>query len=847
MPPLSKATQKPTNIGEQIPVTAPVVAGGPPAPPYIPNPQPGLNPFAAGPAPAVMTTPYDSVRQFTRPGTSQSRFPALPTKANPQPNASASSVATRVVKPVSTQAAAAQTTATAAQATANAALAVSFQGAYSATVSYAQGASVDSGGTIYVSLVNNNLGNTPASSPTDWQAVGGQASYIGVWSGSTNYTTGQTVSISSSLYIALQNSTNENPTTTTGYWALISGSTIFYGAFSSSAVYPAGAEVSYKGSFWIALSAVSAGNTPAPGSSYWENVGTAAILLAAYSGSVTYSIGMEVVGSDGNVYQWINSTPASGEAPPNATYWQLIGPANLDSLADGTTYKRVLATALTSNAVDPSQAGVLMKGSVPPALTAPFFYISTTSQIEWEWYGQGIFRADGTVTNIADSSQTVTGLTANTTYYFYPYFNEGTSALDWLGSEVVTPNVTGVFLDGASSPGYVTTTTSFTMPTTFSFSCWFKTTSTAVGVIFSINSGKTTLNTTNAYPLVEITAAGLIYLWAASGSEIATTAAYNDGNWHCLGISMVSGGTSYIVVDGVIAASGTVTTGTSFTGYMWLGQGSLATVTREFQGTISRAAYYTSALNASNFAALYNAQFLVGASEVDVVVSDLSASYYWKLIETSGTSAADSIGSNTGTYQGTPDTSFKLDQVSAVLAPVGSPAIAWSMPFIQGGQYQNLQGRVPLSSGAMAAATPATGSGGGSGGGGKGGGGGCFSPNTRLVTKRGNVPFSELTTEDLILTGRKTFRKAKSIQVHDFDGMMLNMGDDELVTPTHPILVGNQWPRAHTLFTDWIPYKGKIFNAEMETEELDNPLSSDTEHSYVLANGQICHNIPFIK
>jgi hypothetical protein len=277
--------------------------------------------------------------------------------------------------------------------------ALSFQGAYSATVSYSAGASVDSGGIIYISLVDGNLGNTPASSPTDWQAVGGTASYAGIWSGTASYTIGQTVSVSSSLYIALQNSTNENPTTTTGYWALISGSTIFYGAYSGTAVYPAGAEVSYNGSFWIAVSAVPAGNTPAPGSSYWENVGTAAILLAAYSGSVTYSIGMEVVGSDGNVYQWINATPASGQAPPNATYWQLVGPENLGSIANGPSSFAGTAGSLSYRPTTNPLTSVNAGSSATVDVAA--FTMATT---------QG---------NISLNSGTITSLSYGTLYYIY--------------------------------------------------------------------------------------------------------------------------------------------------------------------------------------------------------------------------------------------------------------------------------------------------------------------------------------------------------------------------------------------------------------------------------------------
>jgi hypothetical protein len=102
MPPLSEALKKPANVGEQIPVPA-AQSVSPYVPPYIPNPSPGLGIASLGPPPAVFCDSSDSIRNFTRPGVSQSRFLPAPTKANPQSNAQASSVASKQLKPVQIQ------------------------------------------------------------------------------------------------------------------------------------------------------------------------------------------------------------------------------------------------------------------------------------------------------------------------------------------------------------------------------------------------------------------------------------------------------------------------------------------------------------------------------------------------------------------------------------------------------------------------------------------------------------------------------------------------------------------------------------------------------------------------
>jgi len=110
-----------------------------------------------------------------------------------------------------------------------------------------------------------------------------------------------------------------------------------------------------------------------------------------------------------------------------------------NQIADGTDFARVVSGALTAGQVDPSKPGVLMKGSVPPTWSGAFTYVSTTSGITWNWSGLTIFRADGSKTTVANGSVSVTGLTAGTTYYFYPYWDDLASSLRWVGGGAGTP------------------------------------------------------------------------------------------------------------------------------------------------------------------------------------------------------------------------------------------------------------------------------------------------------------------------------------------------------------------------------------------------------------------------
>jgi hypothetical protein len=205
---------------------------------------------------------------------------------------------------------------------------VQFLGAWSSTVTYGVGALVDYSGTIYISLQASNLNNVPSSSPTFWQSVGAANSvFIGVWNSATAYVIGNQVTFSgtsgNAYYIALANNTNKQPDTNPSDWQQIGApnSYVFLGAYNGATAYIPGNQVSYLGSYWICISATT-GNAPGVGSSFWEQIGQAAILLQSWSSSTAYTQGMEVLYLS-SIYQCIL---ANTNQQPNIspTYWTLI-------------------------------------------------------------------------------------------------------------------------------------------------------------------------------------------------------------------------------------------------------------------------------------------------------------------------------------------------------------------------------------------------------------------------------------------------------------------------------------------------------------------------------------------
>jgi hypothetical protein len=101
----------------------------------------------------------------------------------------------------------------------------------------------------------------------------------------------------------------------------------------------------------------------------------------------------------------------------------------LDNLLDGPVFGRVVNIALTANQIDSTKSGFLATGgsTVPQIIgTVPaiFSYTSTTTTVTVTWSSFTVFFANNTTATIASGSVgPVTGLTASTTYYFYPYLD----------------------------------------------------------------------------------------------------------------------------------------------------------------------------------------------------------------------------------------------------------------------------------------------------------------------------------------------------------------------------------------------------------------------------------------
>ena len=86
-------------------------------------------------------------------------------------------------------------------------------------------------------------------------------------------------------------------------------------------------------------------------------------------------------------------------------------------------------------------------GSIPPTAGGGFQAVSTPTTITFYYDGTNgsqiltMFRANGVKSQVAAGNTLVTGLSPNTTYYFYPYFDERTQSLKWVAGTVGNPAI----------------------------------------------------------------------------------------------------------------------------------------------------------------------------------------------------------------------------------------------------------------------------------------------------------------------------------------------------------------------------------------------------------------------
>ena len=222
------------------------------------------------------------------------------------------------------------------------------------------------------------------------------------------------------------------------------------------------------------------------------------------------------------------------------------------------------------------------------------------------------------------------------------------------GAITGNPNTASTF--SGSSTGTVVTQTAVAGPDTFTVEAWVKTTSTSGGKIVGFgnaNSGNSSTFDRQVY--MDNTGRILFGTYPGAVRTVNSTAKYNDGKYHHVVASLGSSGMKLYVDDLLVGSRGDTTSGQPYSGYWRVGGDSLtgwpsAPTSAYLAGTIDDVAIYPTVLSStqvdSHFVLSGRTSTLppVPTDPYGAAVVNDNPALYWRLGESSGTSAADSGG-----------------------------------------------------------------------------------------------------------------------------------------------------------------------------------------------------------
>ena len=266
------------------------------------------------------------------------------------------------------------------------------------------------------------------------------------------------------------------------------------------------------------------------------------------------------------------------------------------------------------------------------------------------------------------------------------YFNGGGTYRDGTGAIAGDPSVP-LGLNGTS--GFVYDETAQPSPSTYSIETWFRTTTTSGGLLVGFGNNQSAASTDYDKHIYMTNSGQLVFGTYNGGTQTVTTPnAYNDGQWHYVVATQGPNGMTLYVDGARVGSNAAATTNQQYNGYWHVGADSLGSWPNQpsssyFQGVVDETAVYPNVLTPTQVATHYTlgggtvAVPPVPADSYGKAVYNDSPESYWRLDESSGSTAADaSNNGNTGAYgtgvalgtpgalPGTADTAVTLDGAS---------------------------------------------------------------------------------------------------------------------------------------------------------------------------------------
>ena len=144
--------------------------------------------------------------------------------------------------------------------------------------------------------------------------------WVGEWASNTQYESNDLVRYGGDVFVYIYGlKTSGNLTTNTTYWALVQEGLSWKGEYAAATAYKAHEVVHHANNAYVCiLSEPAAGNAP-PLATYWQLLATGVKFEGEYNNSTVYQVD-DIVYYGANTYICVQNS-AGGNLPTNATYW----------------------------------------------------------------------------------------------------------------------------------------------------------------------------------------------------------------------------------------------------------------------------------------------------------------------------------------------------------------------------------------------------------------------------------------------------------------------------------------------------------------------------------------------
>jgi hypothetical protein len=206
---------------------------------------------------------------------------------------------------------------------------------------------------------------------------------------------------------------------------------------------------------------------------------------------------------------------------------------------------------------------------------------------------------------------------------------------------------------------YIKTSQELNAPVDFEVSLWFKTNTTAGGMLIGFFDNQDGNVSNNFDRMIEMKEDGSIVFWFHGLYDtifLHGSNKYNDGLWHCVTASVSTPNSSELYIDGCMVDKSIWVTGKNYQGYWVVGRYNHndRSISKYFQGAL---AYINIYIWDKEFRSPVDYNLINGAHRGNTV---------WMLDEGTGTQIHDSQGSNSATLMGTTQNWTKSDHLSMV-------------------------------------------------------------------------------------------------------------------------------------------------------------------------------------